>query len=189
MPFPLSVDDATELRLMKPSQAETIFRVVDENREHLRRWLPWVDRTRSARDTREFIVSMERQYREGDGVAVGIWAGGRFAGAAGLRIERANRAASIGYWIARRYQGKGLVTRACRALMGWAFDELKLQRIELRAATGNRRSLAVARRLGFRREGVLRGSAWVGDRRLDMVVHGVLAAEWPDAGAARRTRR
>ncbi len=177
MTFPVPLDASSELRLMEERHAEEIFAVVEGNREHLREWLPWVDETHTADDTRRFIASMAVKQAAGEGVTAGIWTGGRFAGAIGLRIDRANRTASIGYWIAREHQGKGLVTAACRALTGYAFGEGQLDRVELRAASGNTRSLAVAKRLGFRVEGTLRRAARVGDRSLDMVVHSLLPGE------------
>jgi hypothetical protein len=65
----------------------------------------------------------------------------------------------VGYWLGEQYQGKGLVTAACRALVEHAFFELGLNRAVILCATENEKSCAVAERLGFRREGVrLRGS-------------------------------
>jgi ribosomal-protein-serine acetyltransferase len=70
------------------------------------------------------------------------------------------------------------MTLAVRALIDWAFDGWALNRVEIRAATGNEPSRAVLRRLGMREEGVLRAVERMGGRYLDHVVYAVLASEW-----------
>jgi ribosomal-protein-serine acetyltransferase len=110
---------------------------------------------------------------------MGIWWEGRLAGIIGAgRIDWENRSTNIGYWLGEAYQGKGLVTGACRALLDYLFSELKLQRIEIRGATDNPKSCAIPRRLGFSKEGVLRQAQAFDDRYLDIEVHGLLAEDW-----------
>jgi ribosomal-protein-serine acetyltransferase len=84
----------------------------------------------------------------------------------------------IGYWLGESYQGKGLMTGACRALVDYLFSELRLQRIEIRCATSNARSCAVPQRLGFTKEGVLRQAQAFDDHYLDLEVYGLLAEDW-----------
>jgi ribosomal-protein-serine acetyltransferase len=89
---------------------------------------------------------------------------------------------SIGYWLAAPWQGKGIMTTACAALIDHAFKELKLHRVEIRCATGNARSRAIPERLGFVKEGVIRQGEWVNDRFLDLAVYGMLATDWAARG-------
>src|SRR5215470_3786592 len=84
------------------------------------------------------------------------WSEGRLAGTIGLRIDPGDANGEIGYWIGGEFEGRGIVTRACRRFFDFAFDELGLHRMELCAASENVRSRAVAERLGMRREGILR---------------------------------
>ena len=70
------------------------------------------------------------------------------------------------------------MTSAVIALTDHAFDTWRLNRIEIRAAVGNRRSRAVPERLGFTEEGVLREAELVGDRYVDHVVYAILARDW-----------
>ncbi len=95
-----------------------------------------------------------------------------------MRINRPNDAAELGYWIDADTQGRGVVTRATRALTTAAFGRLGLNRVEIRAGTENLRSRAVPQRLGFVLEGVRRSSEKVGDRFLDHAVYSMLAADW-----------
>lgn len=87
-----------------------------------------------------------------------------------------DRATSLGYWLAKAAQGKGLVTRGVSALLGLAFDEWKLNRVEIHAAPDNAPSRAVPERLGFTQEGVLRQVERIGDRYEDSVVYSLLAS-------------
>ena len=92
-----------------------------------------------------------------------------------------NRKVEIGYWIAAKFQGKGIVTDACRALMEHAFEEWKLNRVEIHCATGNKKSCAIPERLGFQLEGVLQKALFVHGKYLDSNVYGMLARDWKRA--------
>ncbi|HEX7464051.1 MAG TPA: GNAT family protein, partial [Actinomycetota bacterium] len=84
----------------------------------------------------------------------------------------------LGYWLRSAYEGRGIVTRACEALMRIGFDELGLHRIQLRAASENARSRAVAARLGMRFEGISREVARTSLGYVDFVVYAILEDEW-----------
>ena len=71
------------------------------------------------------------------------------------------------------------MTRAVSALVDHAFSSLGLNRVEIRAAPENRRSRAIADRLGFQLEGTLRQAQRIGDQYLDNAVYSMLAEEWP----------
>ena len=55
----------------------------------------------------------------------------------------------IGYWLGEQFQGKGIMTAACRVLVNYAFNEFKLHRVEIKCATGNTKSCAIPERLLF----------------------------------------
>jgi RimJ/RimL family protein N-acetyltransferase len=77
-------------------------------------------------------------------------AGAALLGAVGLNvIDRAQRAADIGYWLAAPARGRGVATRALELVAAWAFDTLGLERLELRTQEHNHASRAVAGRAGF----------------------------------------
>ncbi|WP_280269584.1 GNAT family N-acetyltransferase [Nocardia wallacei] len=90
-------------------------------------------------------------------------------------------AAEIGFWLSPRVRGRGLATRAVRLACDYGFrsDGLGLVRIEWRAMVGNHASAAVARRTGFRYEGLLRLGAEQRGRRRDVWVAGRLATDPP----------
>ena len=65
------------------------------------------------------------------------------------RFDPRHRNSSIGYWIDGASEGRGIMTRACRAMVSEGFHHYGLHRIEIRCATGNNRSASIPRRLGF----------------------------------------
>jgi ribosomal-protein-serine acetyltransferase len=179
MMFQRAVTPDIEIRQFQDPDADTIFAAVERNREYLRQWLPWVDRTRSPEDIRPFISRSAAQFDAGQGPNAGIWIAGSLAGGIGVHpIDWANRNCSIGYWIEAAQQGKGAVTRCCEILLDYLFRELALHRVEIRCGTGNTRSCAIPQRLGFTRESVAREAEWVNDRWVDLVVWSLLEAEW-----------
>ena len=180
-----------EIGLLEMKHADELFALIDRNREHLRRWMPWLDETRTAEDSRAFVRRSLEQFARHEGLVEGIWHDGRLAGVVSfVRIDWNNRSAVLGYWIGREYEGKGLATSACRAMIDHGFGEMALNRIEIKAAVDNPRSIAVAGRLGFTREGVERQAAWLYDRFVDMAVFSLLRGEWrpraPPSGARAR---
>lgn len=177
--FCFSIDNETELRLLEERHAEELFALTDQNRAYLREWLPWVDGVQSAENTKQFIKSALEQFARNQGFNAGIWHKGKLAGVIGFRkIDWANRETSIGYWLGAEFQGRGLMTKSCRALVDYALRELKLNRVEIRCAPENRKSCAIPERLGFIQEGVVRQVGWLYDHFVDLVVYGMLASEW-----------
>lgn len=176
--FGHKIDEDLELRLLEDRDADELFKLLDHNRKYLRQWLPWVDGTKAAADTREFIRKSLDKFARNDGFNAGLWYRGRLAGVIGYHgIDWPNRATALGYWLGEAFQGRGLMTRV-RALVDHAFRDLGLNRVEVRCATENRRSRAIPERLGFRQEGVSRQAEWLYDRFVDLVVYGMVAEEW-----------
>lgn len=174
----LSLSEDCWLRLLEESDTDELYALVDANRAYLGRWLPWpADQTRDG--TLEFIRSTRRQLAENNGLQTAIVCAEDIVGMVGLHaVDWAHRSASIGYWLDEAHQGRGTMTSAVRALVDHALHALGLHRIEIRAAKENARSRALAERLGFREEGLLREAFRVGERYDDDVVYALLASEW-----------
>jgi len=177
--FEKQIRDGVFLRLMEERHAPEIFAVVDRERAYLREWLPWVDQTKDVDYSADFIKRSLEQFAHNEGLASGIWVGAEFAGTIGThKIDWVNRKVELGYWIASRFQGRGIVTAACRALIGHCFDEWKLNRVEIHCATGNQKSCAIPKRLGFQFEGVLREASLVNGSYFDINVYSMLCRQW-----------
>lgn len=169
----IDLGDGAELRTFTLEDAETIYALVDRNRERLAEWFPWVDGSTGPDTQREWLRGLIADDDTCDGN--GIWVRGELAGAAGLFFP-AEWIGEVGYWLDAGFEGRGLATRAAKELVALAFAEPRIRRIQIHAAAGNARSRAVAERLGFEQEGILRAAGKVGGGRLvDLVVYARLA--------------
>lgn len=177
--FHIQVDKELFLAVLEKQHAEELFQLTDSSREYLREWLPWVDFTLSVEHSAQFIQAALEQYSHNDGFQLGIFQYGKLAGVIGLHhINWANKSTSIGYWLGEDFQGEGIMVRSCQAVIQYCFNELELHRIEIRAAVGNKKSQAVAEKLGFQREGCLRETEWLYDKYVDHLVYGLLEKEY-----------
>ncbi len=168
-----------ELQHLGERHAQEVFGRVDADRAYLRRWLAWVNSTESIEDTRLFLRGAAENLAEDRAITLGIWVGGKFAGVAGThRIDWLNRRVEIGYWLGEAFQGRGIMTTACRSLVEHLFRDRRLHRIECLCATGNARSCAIPKRLGFRREAELREVLLLDGEYHDVFVWSLLAPEW-----------
>jgi ribosomal-protein-serine acetyltransferase len=180
--FRLIVDEDLELGLVEERHAEPLFAVIERHREHLRTWLAWPDRTHSVEDLLAWIRGALARFAANKGFAAGLWSNRTLCGVAAYQpIDWENWSVALGYYLAADCQGRGLMTRAVRALVTHAFTELGLNRVEIRCAVGNGKSRAIPLRLGFSEEGVVREAQWLNGRFVDHVIYGMLARDWPAA--------
>ena len=143
--FQRDIRDGVCLKLLEERHAPAVFAAVDRNRAHLRKWLPWVDDTTSVGYTLNFIRTSLQQFANNQGFAAGIWCGDEYAGTIGAhKINWVDRKVEIGYWLASKFQGRGIVTDACRALIDHAFEEWKLNRVEIHCAASTWTPLSTA---------------------------------------------
>jgi len=176
--FCLTVDDEIKLCLREERHAEALFALVEANRIYLREWLPWLDANATVGDTRNFIKTSLEQFANNNGFQTAIVFKRETVGMIGYhQVDRINRSVEIGYWLSADYQGRGIITRACRFLVNYAFTEMGLTRVVIRCAVGNHKSCAVPERLGFKKEGVLRQAEWLYDHFVDLVVYATLKEE------------
>jgi ribosomal-protein-serine acetyltransferase len=175
----LRVSESVDLVQLEQDDAEELTALIDRNRPYLREWLPWLDHSTSILDTARFIGRSMEQFSDNNGLTLGILCGGRLAGVIGQHyVDSLNRRTEIGYWIDSRHQGHGIVTRSTSRLMDYAFREQDCNRVMLHCAVGNTKSRAVAERLGFVQEGVLREAEWLYDHYVDLVVYSMLKRSW-----------
>jgi len=71
-----------------------------------------------------------------------------------------------------------ILTKCCTALINHGFNELGLNRIEIKCATGNKKSRTIAEKLNFKREGILRQAEWLNGRFIDLYLYSMLKEEW-----------
>ena len=176
--FEVSLGSEAVLGPLEPWRGEEFAAHLDRAREHIR---PWVgaafvtDTVEGARATlQRYADAQAADHRRIYGIRLG---GLLVGGVMFVEFSAATGTCEIGCWLEPAGEGHGLVTRASRVLIDWAFDERGLHRAEWRCRSDNERSSAVARRLGMRLEGVLRQVWPYGGEFHDKQVWALLATD------------
>ncbi len=162
------------LHPVRMEDANELFRIINESREHLAKWLPWVDFVRSVDDERHIVEQWlyEMQMRTAVHFCINIDDG--IAGLASThQIDWMNQKTGIGYWVRRDMANKSIASEATAVLMKYLFEKLKIHRIYIQAATGNAASNRVIQKLGYKLEGVLRDNERIGDQFVDHNIYGM----------------
>ena len=135
------------LRRLRTEDAPDIFASIDTQRRHLGRWLPFVADTHRIEQTRQGVAGM---LADTANPVFTLRSGNAFAGLIGFKsADSTTRTIEIGYWLRSEFQGRGIMTSAVQALCRLAFEEMGMERIEIRCALGNYRSNRIPQRLGF----------------------------------------
>lgn len=163
--YPLSVDDIFK-----------IFNTLNSEREYMREWLPFVDSTRQVEDTASFVnhvlETADKQFT--------ICYQGQFVGLIGFKdTDLGNRKIEIGYWLSQHVQGKGIMVHSVLKLIEYAFNDMEMNRIQIKVAVGNHKSRRIPEKLGFQFEGIERdGELLVDSVFTDIAVYSLLKKEY-----------
>jgi ribosomal-protein-serine acetyltransferase len=177
--FSHRLSDKAELRLPETYEAEEIFAIADKNRAYLRPWMGWVNDTKGPEDIRNWIIKSREKMVRDEGFQAGIFYDGRYVGGCGYaHMHLPSKRCELGYWIDQDHQGRGIVTMAARALIEYSIEKRGLNRVEIRCDPRNVRSAAIAQRLGFKLDGVLRENTIISEQTVDMAVWSMLSSEW-----------
>lgn len=175
--FRHDLGDGLDLVLRDETTIDPMLALTLANLPRLQRWEPWA----SLRQTRASAEAHTRTelagWLDGTRLPAAIRAAGRYIGSAGLRIERQLGSAEIGYWVDGSWEGRGVVSRAATALADHALLDLGLERVEIRTATHNARSRAVAERIGFTHERTMPRALAVRGQHHDLAVYVRLRTE------------
>jgi RimJ/RimL family protein N-acetyltransferase len=172
-------DDGTQLRPLEPWHAEEFLAHMDRGREFIGQHIALADIVTDLDSSTSFLQSYADKAAADAGRIYGIWLGGTLVGGVMFRtMDVEHGTAEAGCWLEPAAVGQGLVTKASRVIIDWAVGERGIHRVEWQVSAGNEASIAVARRLGMKRDGVLRESYPRHGKRHDIEVWSVLAPEW-----------
>lgn len=180
-PMRTVIDSTLALETLKESHWPLLMEVVNANRTYLREWLTWLDLMKTPEEFRAYVTGAEKRNAEGIEYSCVILYKEEIVGRIGLYfMDKMNRIASIGYWVSEEHQGEGIISKACEAVLQYGFEELNLNRIEIKCGTGNSKSIAVPKRLGFQREGIIRQGELLNGRFVDLYLYSMLRDEWKE---------
>ncbi len=175
----IELNESTRLVPVDPSMANEIFSLIDSNREMLGEWLPWVLQTKQPSDTEDALKRFSEGLKSEDSFNLAIIHEEKPVGMIGVHeLDWSNKKATVGYWLAREGQGRGLMTLACKALTALLIDDLNINRVEIRCSTDNKKSRAIPEKLGFVHEATIMQDALLNGDFHNSEVYRMLAAEW-----------
>lgn len=174
----INIDDNIRIELIEEKHTQSIFNMVNENRNHLRPWLPFVDKMQTIEFAKNFVNATLQRNKEGVEYAFVIFNNDQMVGRVGVyKIDNQNKIGEIGYWLIENAQGNGIVTNCCKRLIDFCFNDLNLNRIEIKCGTGNFKSNAIPEKLNFTKEGVIRQGEQLYDKFIDLNLYALLKAD------------
>jgi ribosomal-protein-serine acetyltransferase len=168
------INNDIDLPLVKKSFIPEYVALVKKDYNYLSEWLEWPTVCVTKEDFGKFFADSISSYESDKTFHGAIRYKGTIAGLAGYNtIDFRLKRVEIGYWLGQDFQGKGIITKVCKHLINYAFEELKMQKVQISIATGNLKSRAVCERLGMKLEGIVTNEEKVGDRILDHAIYGI----------------
>ena len=180
------------LRRYQPDDSAVYYHALHNNREHLYEFLPpFLVNLRDEEDAKTWFDRQSAEWNALNLFIFGLWeqVTGVYVGESYLanpdwdvpRIE-------VGYFLVKEFTGKGYATESAKAIIRYAFEQMKVVRIDLRCAADNAASIRVAERCGFTQEGCFRQHHRKKDGTLvDMLWYGLLLSEWQNMQYLRST--
>jgi ribosomal-protein-serine acetyltransferase len=175
----IQVDETISLEFLEEIHAESLLNLVNANRNYLREWLPWVDQMQTVTNFTNYIIDTKKRAADKTDFGYAIIIDKNIVGRIGLHhINYQNRIGEIGYWLAGGLQGRGIMLKSCKALINHCFNELGLNRIEIKCGIGNEKSRAIPEKLQFKQEAILRQGELLNGKYIDLYLYAMLKEEW-----------
>ena len=172
------VDNDITMRPTVAADASLIFDAFSTQGNYLRQWLPIAACFNSPMDVEDYLEMSELE----DYTNYTIIYNGTFAGIISFsHICLSCHRAELGYWLTKPLQGRGIMVKSLNALIRYAFNSMKMNRLEIKCAVGNERSRRIPIKLNFKLEGVERDGEVSADGHYnDLEVFSLLKREYID---------
>ncbi|MFA9559275.1 GNAT family N-acetyltransferase [Evansella sp. AB-rgal1] len=147
------------IRMPRPGDGKVVHEAMTASMEELKPWMPFAQKEQTVEEVEQNIREAHAKFltREDLRLLVFHKETGEYIASSGLhRIDWDVPKFEIGYWIDTRQSGKGYITEAAGRIAEFAFEEFKARRVEICCDEKNIRSRAVAERLGFSLDVILK---------------------------------
>ncbi|OJV32510.1 MAG: GNAT family N-acetyltransferase [Bacteroidia bacterium 43-41] len=175
----IKVDTEIELKQLEISDATDVFKTINNQRDYLGKWLPFVASTQEMADTEKYIDSVVNAADDRFEYVFTIRKCNEFVGLIGFKdTDKQNKKTEIGYWLSEKYQKQGIVTKSVERLCDFAFNRQGINRIQIKCAVENMSSKNIPKKLGFKFEGIERqGELLTGDFYTDLEIYSKLKSD------------
>lgn len=177
----LIVDNEITLKTVQLSDVEIRYKIINENRDFLKKWLGWLDFYKKSDDLLEYTKACQEKEKNKEAYAFGIYYLNEFVGCIEIQeINYRNQKCEIGYWLSEKFNGKGIMIRSCKAIINYIFNNLKLNKISILAATENYSSQAIPEKLNFIKEGTLMDNECLYGKFVDNYIYEITRKIWEE---------
>lgn len=164
------------VRMPMPGDGKVVFDAIEASLEELKPWMPFAHYNQTVEDVEANIREAHLKFLKREDLRMLVFHKGTWEFIASTGLHRINWDVpkfEIGYWIDSRHSGKGYMTETVQGLTDFAFDVLGAKRVEVRCDAFNKRSAAVAERLGFKLDAILKNDdvAVVGKELRDTCIY------------------
>lgn len=155
------------------------------NEDWLRPWEPMrpdhqLDPARDRETFEARCIARDRERQMGVAAGFGMFVDDRVVGEVNLNniVRGAHQSGSVGYWIDKAKAGNRYTAEAVIVLARFAFEQLRLHRLEICIVPRNRNSRRVMEVLGLRNEGIAERFLEIAGTWEDHVRYGFTFEEW-----------
>jgi len=175
----IRIDTDIELKQLEQSDSIDIFNTINNQRDYLGKWLPFVAFTKELSDTEKFVDSVINASEDRFEYVFAIRKSNKFVGLIGFKgTDKQNKKTEIGYWLSEKYQKQGIVIRSVEKLCDFAFNKQGINRIQIKCAVENISSKNIPKKLGFKFEGIERqGELLTGGFYTDLEIYSKLKSD------------
>jgi RimJ/RimL family protein N-acetyltransferase len=171
----------TNRLILRPISSEDLGDVYPHVTDpEIAKYMSW-EPHRNIEQTRKFIERLQVEKENDKSYTWSIFLDNQFCGIVSLiAILRKHRAltydkAELAYWLGHGFQGKGIMTEACEQVIDFAFTKLKLHRLTVSHACGNKASEGLINRLNFRyigeeREAFKKNGVWIDHKLYELLL-------------------
>lgn len=169
------------IRAPRIGDGQIVNEAILESIDNLRQWMLWAKEEPTLENAEIYTRESAAKFITRESLPMLLFrkSDGLFVGSSGMHsLDWSVPRAAIGYWIRTSLQGQGYMTEAVNGICTFAFDTLKMVRLEIGCDAQNTRSRAVAERAGFKLEAHLRNERRSTNGDLcDSLIFGKLAEE------------
>lgn len=141
--------------------AKLMYEVLVQNRNFLLPWMQWLNDTKSAKDTHNFLIQSDKKWDNNYAYEYAIVLNNVIIGSCGaVEVDIKNKKVALGFWLANDYRGNGYVMESVRLLEQELFRN-GFNKIIIHNDVLNKNSVNLAKKLGYELEGVLKQDRWL----------------------------
>ena len=165
------------IRKFQSNDSENFQKAVKESFEHMREFMPWCHSEYSLQESKAWVESRKEAWDSGQDYSFIIYSKSDNSLLGGVDINliiNQHKVANIGYWIRKTALNQGVATEAVKLILGFGFNTLEMNRLEIITLPNNHASRKVAEKVGAKYDGLLEKRLVVYDKAMDACMYSIV---------------